>query len=170
MANDVLTYAPSDVNIVLCGYQLTGISSVTLKWNSRPFTVHKGIRGQHTRVFNSDLQATIKLEVLQTSITNDILTNILIQDRRLKSGRLELTVNDTGGTTNYQTTNCFLAAYPDVSHRNGLDIRTWEIEVLGWTDGQLGGNAKEGIDIFDSIVGASDYLRGAASSVLNAIL
>lgn len=158
MASDVLTYSPSDVNIVLCGYTLTGIDSVTLKWKSRPFTVHRGIRGQHTRVYNPDLQATIVLDVLQTSITNDILTNILIQDRRVKSGRLELAVNDTGGTTNYQSTDCFLAAYPDVKHYNGLELRTWEIEVLSWTDGQLGGNAKAGIDVFDTVTGALNFI------------
>lgn len=166
MANDILTYSPADVNIVLCGYTLTGVSSITLRWKSRPFTVHKGIRGQHTRVYNSDLQATIVLDILQTSITNDILTDILVQDRRLKSGRLELQVKDVGGTTAYQTTDCFLAAYPDVKHHNGLELRTWEIEVLSWTDGGLGGNAKEGIDLFDSINGAYDYLSGAASGIL----
>jgi hypothetical protein len=166
MANDILTYSPADVKIVLCGYEVTGVNSITLKWKSRPFTVHKGIRGRHTRVFNTDLQATIVLEILQTSITNDILTSILAQDRRLQSGRLELQVKDVGGTTAYQTTDCFLTAYPDVKHHNGLELRTWEIEVLSWADGGLGGNAKEGIDLFDSVEGAYNYLRGSASGLI----
>lgn len=169
MANDVLTYSPADVSIVLCGYALTGVVSITLKWNSRPFTVHKGIRGQHTRVYNSDLQAKIVLEILQTSITNDILTDILVQDRRLKSGRLELLVKDVGGTTAYQTTDCFLAMYPDVKHHNGLELRTWEIEVLSWTDGGLGGNAKEGVDLFDSVDGVLDYLSNTANSAVDSV-
>lgn len=161
MAGDVLTYSPSSVSIILSGYTLTGIESVTLRWNARPFTVRRGIRGQHTRVFNRDLQATIVLEVLQTSITNDVLSQVLIQDRRTLSGRLELTVDDGSGTTSYQTTNCFLARYPDVVHKNGLVLRTWEIEVLDWTDGSLGGNARKvGFDLFDSINGAVEYITG----------
>lgn len=170
MASDVLTYSPSDVTIIVCGYILTGVVSVTLTWKgARPFTVHKGIRGKHTRVFNPDLYATVTVEVLQTSITNDVFTSILIQDRRLHSARIELSVNDKSGSTFYQSTEAFLGAYPEIGLSGDLQTRKWEIECLNFIDGGVGGNARQGFDILDPVVGAIDYISGKGSDYISSI-
>lgn len=159
MANQVLTYSPADVTISISGYTLTGILSVDLIWNSRPFTLHKGIRGTHTRVFNPDLAATIRLEVLQTSITNQVLMEILQQDRRNMSARLSMTVKDTGGLTQYQSSNCYIPAYPGVKLSNGFENRTWDIDVLTFQAGQVGGNPSDGFDVFASVKDALSILN-----------
>lgn len=166
MASNVLTYSPADVKIVLCGYIMTGVVSVTLKWKgARPMKVVRGLNGQHTRVLNKDLYATIELEVLQTSISNDILTSVLVQDRRTSSARMELTVTDTRGNTKYQSTDAFVGAYPDIRQSGELITRTWEIECLNFIDGGIGGNARQGFDVFDSVNGAIDYLAEGISTV-----
>lgn len=171
MASNVLTYSPADVKIILCGYILTGIVSVTLKWKgAKPIRVIRGLNGQHTRVLNKDLYATVELEVLQTSITNDILTSILVQDRRTQSARAEFSVSDTRGNTMYQSTDAFLGAYPDIPLNGELQTRTWGIECLGFVDGGIGGNARQGFDVFDSVNGAIDYLGDAAGSVIDSTL
>lgn len=168
MASNILTYSPSDVKLILCGYILTGIVSVTLQWKgARPFTVHRGIRGKHTRVFNPDLYATVTVEVLQTSITNDIFTSTLVQDRRNQSARLEFSVNDKSGTTFYQSTECFVGAYPDIGLSGELGTNKWEIECLDFIDGGIGGNARQGFDLFDSASGAIDYISGKGSEFIN---
>lgn len=168
MASNVLTYSPADVKLILCGYILTGVVGVTLKWKGPPpFRVIHGLNGQHTRVFNQNLQATVEVELLQTSITNDILTEILVQDRRNRSARLEFSVTDTRGGTFYQSTTAFLGKYPDIALTGELQTRTWEIECLNFLDGGIGGNARQGFDVFDSVNGAVDYLGGLVSDVLN---
>ena len=158
MAGDILTYAPNTVTLVLCGYVLTGVVSISLKWNSSPFTVKRGIRGQHTRIGTKDRQSTCTIEVLQTSITNDILSEILEQDTRNYSGRLEFSVKDASGTTQWATTQCFLRAWPDASFSGQLETRKWDIEVLSYISGKIGGNARQGFDLLDTFNGAADYI------------
>lgn len=169
MPAPVLTYSPADVTIILCGYTLGGILSIELQWNSRPFTFHRGIRGVHTRTFNKDLCATIRLECQQTSVTNDVMSQILIQDRRNKSARLDLAVKDVGGTTMYQANQCYIPAYPNTKFSKGLETRTWEIEVFDFTDGMIGGNSRAGFDLFASVQGAIDYLGDTASTALDTL-
>lgn len=169
MAGDILTYAPSNVTLTLCGYVLTGVVSISLKWNSSPFTVKKGIRGQHTRIGTKDRQSTCTIEVLQTSITNDILSEILEQDTRNYSGRLEFSVKDSSGTTQWATTQCFLRAWPDASFSGEMETRKWDIEVLSYISGKIGGNARQGFDLLDSFNGAADYITTGASNVANSI-
>lgn len=165
MAGDILTYAPSAVTLVLCGYVLTGVVSVNLKWQSSPFTVIRGIRGQHTRIGTKDRQATCCIEVLQTSITNDILSEILNQDTRNYSGRLEFTVKDASGTTQWGSTQCFLRAWPDTELGGRLETRKWDIEILSFREIVVGGNARQGFDLFDSFNGASDYILNGVDTI-----
>jgi len=168
MASNVLTYSPADVKLILCGYVLTGVVAVTLKWQGPPpFRVIHGLNGKHTRVFNNNLHAIVEVELLQTSISNDILTQILVQDRRNRSARLEFSVTDTRGSTFYQSTTAFIGKYPDIPLTGELQTRVWGIECLNFLDGGVGGNARQGFDVFDSVNGALDYLGGLASDVID---
>ena len=169
MPAPVLTYSPSDVTIILAGYTLGGVISVELEWKSRPFTFRPGIRGIHTRTFSKDLHATIRLEILQTSISNDVMSQILEQDRRNKSARLPITVKDTGGTTMYLADQAFIPAYPDTKLSRGFEVRVWEIEVFDFTDGTIGGNSRAQFDLFSSVEGALDFLGSAADSAIDTI-
>lgn len=169
MAGDILTYAPSTVTLVLCGYVLTGVVSISLQWKSSPFTVKRGIRGQHTRIGTKDRQSTCTIEVLQTSITNDILSEILEQDTRNYSGRLEFSVKDASGTTQWATTQCFLRAWPDASFSSAIETRKWDVEILSYISGKIGGNARQGFDLLDSFNGAADYITTGAENISNSV-
>lgn len=169
MSAPVLTYSSSDVTIIIAGYTLGGVLSVELVWKSTPFTFRPGIRGVHTRTFNRDLHATIRLEILQTSVTNDVLSDILIQDRRNKSARLPITVKDTGGTTMYISSQAFISKFPDTKNSRGFEVRVWEIEVFDFIDGTIGGNSHAAFDLFSSVEGALGFLSSAGESALDTI-
>jgi hypothetical protein len=158
MPGPVLTYAPSDVIITLSGYSLGGIMSVDVKFHSRPFTLIKGIRGLHTRVYNSDQAATLTIEVMQTSITNDVLSSIVAQDRLTNSANLSMSLKDSGGSTYMHSDNCFVAALPPTKFGQKFNHRVWEIEILNFTDLVVGGNSKAGFDIMSAVNGALSYL------------
>jgi hypothetical protein len=165
----VLTYSPSDVTIHLCGYQLGGLLSVEVTFNSRPMQVVKGIRGNHTRVSNDDTYATVRIEVAQTSITNDILSEILLGDTLHKTGRLKFSMSDLGGTSKFESEQGFIPALPPVKYSMGFESRTWEIELLKVTTSILGGNPGVGFDVFSSVQNALSVLGGEASQAVDNI-
>src|SRR6185503_19712184 len=113
MSGNVLTYDPSSVTIIVCGYVIPGVVSINLQWKSEVFTIQRGIRGSHTRVYNNDRQATLVLELLPTSIANDVFTSIVLQDAANHSGLLEVSLKDTSGTSRFTTTNAYLRTFPD---------------------------------------------------------
>lgn len=155
MSGSVLTYDPTSVTIIIAGYILTGVTSVSLEWKSVPFRVQKGIRGINTRIYNQDRHATLNIDLLQTSISNDVLSQIIQQDAAFKSGRLEVSVKDVKGTTHFTATNTFVAGWPNVTFdKEGIENRRWQIEILSFVQGNVGGNAQNGVDINDILNGA----------------
>lgn len=169
MSGNVLTYDPSSVTIIVCGYIVTGLVSVSLQWKSEVFSVRRGIRGQHTRVYSPDRQAVLVLELLPTSVTNDLFTSIVLQDAGNHAGRLEVTLKDTAGTSRFTTTNSFLHTFPEMTFSDGISTRKWEVEILSFNTGtgNVGGNAQNGIDINDILSGALSTAKGLVADGLD---
>lgn len=158
----VLTYTPSDVVITISGYIVTGVVSASISWNAETFKKISGIRGQVTRVQNKDSSASLTLELLQTSSTNDVLTELIILDKSYQSSRLQVSVTDTSGRTKISSSDAFVASLPEVSFSDGFSNRVWTIHMLSTTDSHVGGNAKQFPDIFNA---AGDALGGMVDSI-----
>lgn len=172
MSGAVLTYDPSSVTIIICGYIIPGVVSVSLQWKSAVFSTRKGIRGVHTRVYTPDRQATLVLEVLPTSIANDVFTEIVVQDAASHSGRLEVSLKDSSGTSRFSTTDAYMSTFPELSfNADGITTRKWEIEILSFDQnfGNIGGNASTGIDINDILSGALSSAKGIVSDGLGSL-
>lgn len=172
MSGSVLTYDPNSVTIIVCGYIIPGLVSINLQWKSEVFSVHRGIRGVHTRVYNPDRQATLVLELLPTSVANDVFTSIVLQDAANHAGLLEVSLKDTSGTSRFTTKNAYLHTFPDLAfNAEGIITRKWEIEILSFVlaSGNIGGNASNGIDITDILSGALSSAEGLVNDGLGAI-
>lgn len=173
MSGNVLTYDPSSVTINVCGWIVPGIVSISLQWNSAVFHVRKGIRGVHTRIYNQDRQATLVLELLPTSIANDVFTDIVLQDAQTHAGLLDpVSLKDSSGTSRFTTSQAFIKTFPELTfNAEGIITRRWEIEILSFVvgSGNVGGNASNGIDITDIISGAMSSAEGLVSDGLGAI-
>lgn len=166
MSGSVLTYDPSSVTIVVCGYVIPGLVSVSLQWKSSVFHTRKGIRGVHTRVYSTDRNSVLVLETLPTSVANDVFTEIVLQDAASHAGRLEVMLKDTSGTSRFTTTDAYITTFPELTfNADGIVTRKWEIEILSFVknSGNIGGNASNGIDITDILSGA----LGSASDIVN---
>ena len=148
MYDKVLTYTPSDVTLIICDFVVTGMISASLQWSSPPFKLIRGCRGINTRVASRDLSAVMTLELLQTTVTNEVLFQLLYQDRRNQSARLDVTLKDTSGDTILYTDSAYISAFPDMRYSEGFDNRVWKIEMLNVRDGQISSNDKGGLDIF----------------------
>ncbi len=130
MVAPVTTYAPKDVMLEVQNYRLTGIVSLTLEWSTPPFRMVRGIRGNVTRVRNMDSSAVITVEVLQTSIANDLLDSIVKEDLRTGQAKLQVVLKDISGRFGIQSQQGFVQARPTVAFSNTADNRVWEIGLL----------------------------------------
>ncbi|ATN92778.1 hypothetical protein QGX11_gp015 [Pseudomonas phage PPSC2] len=173
MSGSVLTYDPSSVIISVAGWIVPGVVSLSLNWKSQVFTVRKGIRGVHTRVYNQDRQATLVVELLPTSIANDVFTSIVLQDAANHAGLLDpVMLKDTSGTSRFTTSQAYINTFPDLTfNSDGLVTRKWEIEILSFVtaSGNIGGNASNGVDINDILSGALSSAKGLAEDGLAAV-
>ncbi|WOZ57484.1 baseplate protein [Pseudomonas phage vB_PseuGesM_254] len=148
MFDKVLTYTPSDVTIIICDFIVTGMVSCSLQWSAPPYKLVRGCRGINTRVGSKDLSATMNLEVLQTTVTNEVLFQLLYQDRRNQSARLDITIKDNSGDTILYSDSAYVASFPDMRYSDSFDNRNWKIEMLNVRDGQISSNDKGGLDVF----------------------
>ena len=91
---DVLTYRPGEVTLSICGYVVDGWTSIAIARNAPTFKQIRGIRGKNTRVMNADTSGTIRVNLTQTSVANDVFSELLAMDKRFATNRLEVTIKD----------------------------------------------------------------------------
>lgn len=151
----VMTYSPRDVVVLIEGYTLPGLMSVSLAWNVPPYTMVNGIRGKTTRVLNKNTSATLTLECLQTSVVNDVLYQILNKDIVSGQARLNVTLKDNSGSFAIFSNQGYVQSYPEFKFSNQFDNRTWQIGLLQVESVDAGGNSVTAQSLFDQ---GSEYL------------
>lgn len=156
MAFEINTYSPSDVNLSISGYQITGFDKISVNRNSPAFQMIKGIRGKNSRMRNRDTSCTVVVDLIQTSIANDVLSQILEQDLQTNSARLNLDLTDELGSSKIVSRECFIESYPDIVYANDISYRRWTLVCLSTDLFRVGGNAKlagntfsEAINVFN---------------------
>lgn len=163
------TYVPSNVILIICGYQVEGWDKITITRNTPPFKQIRGIRGKNTRVRMLDTSATISLTVPQTELVNDVLAAIAEIDSKYGSGRLEINLQDVTGTSVFSTATGYLTLLTPMSFESSISSNTWEIScdrsifspggskpaasgILEGTVSKLKDFVSEGLDKIDNIV------------------
>lgn len=144
----IATYEPNKVTLILSGYQVTGFDSISIQYDDKPFKVIKGIRGINTRVRSSDTSATLTFSVLQTSVTNDILSEIFRQDMLKGSGRIEVSLKDASGTTEVSSSTGYIDGLPPASFSSTATSRQWTIQLLSTDTFKIGGNNLSVLSLF----------------------
>lgn len=157
-----LTFAPHEVEVKVCDYTLSGVVEVSVSFPDKPFKVVKGIRGRNTRVFNKSKHCIINLTLLQTSVSNYILSDLHTNDIVRNNVMLKVQVKDLGGGTQLLSEQAFIASFPDFNFNDGLNNRTWAIECTSYITAAVEGNQKYSADVFSDISGA---IGGAVDKV-----
>lgn len=150
MAFEVHTYSPSDIRLDISGFQITGFESISVKKNSPAFSIVKGIRGKNSRVRNRDTSCTVTVTVIQTSLVNDVLNQILEEDLRTNSARLTLDLTDGLGSSKIVSNECFIESHADLVYSGDIEYRRWSLICLSTDLFRVGGNAKLAASAFDT--------------------
>lgn len=134
----VNTYSPNDVVVSVGGFIVVGWNTITITRTDVTKMI-RGIRGQNTRSVSLDSSCTVSIEVLQTSTTNDIFSEIVRQDRIKQTGRLEIQIKDTSGRSVLTSQNAYIANSPDMVYGADIGTRTWVIQCMS-ADYEVKGN------------------------------
>lgn len=147
----IYTYDPKKVTLLIAGYKLPGIVKISVQFNSRPFKRVKGIRGTNTRVRDRDTSCQIQVEVLQTSLANNVLSKIHELDAQYGTGRIELSLQDNSGTTGTKTLlesdTAYVDGFPNFGFSSEAETRTWTIECLSTRNVHVGSGFKAALDL-----------------------
>jgi len=138
----VNTYNPSDVYLIICGHQCESWQEITVERSTPSFKHIKGIRGKHTRVRDVDSSAIITITVMQTSETNDILSEVHRLDIESGTGRLEITLMDKSGTTLISSIEAYIPNYPAKTFSDTIEFIPWTIQCQSTEDFVIGGNSQ----------------------------
>lgn len=159
----VHTYSPSDVMLTIGGYDIDRWESITIARNAQGFTPIRGIRGKNTRVVNKDTSAVIQIPILQTSQSNEVLSEIHSQDLINGTGRLVLMLKDNSGNSVFTSNEAYILGYPETVFSGTFEYRIWSIYCQTTATYIIGGNARPSTSLFDSVV---NEISNLASRIL----
>lgn len=173
MPAQVKTYKPADLKLFIAGdYQVGGIVNISVTFPER-YKIIKGIKGQHSRVRTQDTSCTLTVELLQTSVANDVLSDIISQDIATGRGRLSISMQDISGTSKVETENAFVSNYSELTYSTELSTRTWTIQMLDTNIIWVGGNSKPKPQFLEDIAGflgaGLDKIAQVGQSAVNTV-
>ncbi len=151
MAQTLATYSPNDITIIL-SQESTGVthivsgfsedSIVSIERNSDTFELYTGADDTNTRIYKANTSATLTLPLQQTSNSNDILSQLYINDKnsRNSSGLFSITVKDNSGRSTYFSAEAYIAVVPSSEFGNSMQTREWQIQAVR-LEQFIGGNS-----------------------------
>jgi len=138
----VRTYDPKKVIITFGAVLFSGYadgSIVTITRNGNLFDKRKGADGSVDRINMNSNDYEVQINLMQSSITNDLLSAIAIADLLANTGINPLTVKDLSGTTLFFAAQAWIQKDPDDEFGDSLGARQWTL-ATGIASKFTGGN------------------------------
>jgi hypothetical protein len=117
------------------GYAKDSMIDVAFKENR--INSDQGVDGEVTRVITGKKLATITIKLMQSSLSNDMLSSIFNADT-LGNIPLPLIIKDLKGTTVFSAVAAWIEKYSDCTFGSDAQIREWSIAAP--LDAWIGGN------------------------------
>lgn len=156
----VNTYSPSDVILLIGGYPLAGWESISITRTQQGMRPVNGIRGKHTRVPSKDTSATISIALIQTSPSNDVLSEIHAQDLVNGTGRIDLVLKDMSGRSVFSSSEAYIIGYPETIFSGQFEYRAWSLFCQKTSTYLVGGNTRPQTSIVDAALSGLGSIVG----------
>jgi hypothetical protein len=161
MANvAVNTFSPTDVKFIFGGYTVVGWDGITISRSSQGFTPVRGIRGKHSRTRTRDTSATITITLIQSSPSNDVLSQVHAMDLVEGTGRLAISLVDKSGRSKFSSNEAYILGYPESKYSGSIEYRVWTIYCQTTDTYIVGGNDKPETTLVDSLVSGISGIAG----------
>lgn len=134
----VATFSPEAVDIIIQNndvvHTVTGFqdgSMVTFEPSTERFTPTVGSKGEEYRAHQPSRAVSVTIGLSQTSHSNDVLFQLLENDRTSLDGFFNLTVKDSSGTTIYTDEFAYIQEEPSQAFSGGgtIEAREWVIRM-----------------------------------------
>lgn len=127
------TYDPSKVLITYNNFALSGFADgtfATVTRNEDMWTLSVGCDGEDTRSKSNNKSGTFEITLMQSSESNQILSDFMLADELSNSGSGPLLVKDaSSGTTLYMAEQAWIKKAPDSEFGRESGSRTWVFET-----------------------------------------
>ena len=125
-------YDADQVTVTIAGIPLSGYADgefLSIEQESEDFTDVAGTDGEVSRSKTNDRRATITIMLMQTSDSNDLLSELSNLDRNNPNGAGvgAFLCRDRQGRALYQAQECWVQQPPDVSMDRGATSREWTL-------------------------------------------
>lgn len=147
MAN-VKTYSPSLVAFSFGGTIVEEWDSITVEKDYPDFKTIAGIRGKNTRVASKNSAATVTINLVQTSVFNEIFSAILKADRISGDLRMQFLLRDILGKEVFASDEAYVEGMASREYGAEMGTRTWIIRCLSSRENDIGNSTGDG-DYFE---------------------
>lgn len=122
---DLKSYDPAKVSVIVGGSRMEGFadgSFVEISRDTDEFTDAAGADGEVARSKQNDTRGTITLTLLQTSLSNTVLSGLA------KSGAVvPVLVSELGSGSTYDSDNAWVMKMADSAFSKNIETRQWRI-------------------------------------------
>ena len=128
----VKTYDPKAVLVIFAGIPIEGIADgtfVTAVRDNPAFTSLVGSDGEGARALSNDTSGTITLTLLQTSISNALLSAVINVDENTGDGVGPFLLKDNSGTTLLAAESAWIEKTADAEYGREISNREWVIKT-----------------------------------------
>lgn len=128
---DLLTYDPSSVILSIAGlYTVEGYADGTfikISKDEKPFVYHKAMDGNLARLYRKDDTYSIKLMLVQSSPSNNVLAALHTIDLSAQIGTFPIMFQDCSGTAMLYSSQAWIEYLPDIDFSKNIEVREWSI-------------------------------------------
>jgi hypothetical protein len=144
MAERLGTYYPDQVALIACGILVSGYASgtfITVERTEDSFKLQKGADGEGVRTRTNNRSGTITFTLLQSSLTNILLSALMTLDETSAGGDgiLPSLLKDNSGTTLAKAEESWLTKPSNIEYADDGTNREWVI-TCNALDTVVGGN------------------------------
>jgi hypothetical protein len=128
----VKSYDPKQVIVTVGGAPMSGFADGTFIAISRQndaFTSVAGADGEVARAKSNDKRGEMTITLMQTSLSNDILSGIATLDEKSNLGVVPVIVKDLSGTTTFFSGTAWIRKIPDSEFGKEIANREWVLEL-----------------------------------------
>lgn len=128
----VFQYDPKNVSVIVGGKIMSGFSDgswLKIVRNEDGWSLKVGVDGEGTRARNNNKSGRIELELMQSSGSNDDLSNFAALDESTGTGAVPVLIKDNNGTTLATALTAWVKKFADGDFSKEVSARKWIIET-----------------------------------------